>query len=388
MRWFTFCSFSLLVLAMSCTEVVTDPPPTDEELLQLQLNLPANPYDYASLDLPYYLQDLNTRREDNTPESNPITDWGATLGRVLFYDKELSANRTISCASCHHQENSFADPVRFSEGFAGGQTLRNSMSLTNARFYRAGHFFWDERAASLEDQVLQPIVDHIEMGLSLTEMVERLGRQPHYEVLFERAYGDGPITEEGVELALAQFVRSLVSYHSPFDEAILSAPEQIDPFLIGESELPGLSEAENRGMIVFFNQGRCDGCHKTAFMVTDVPTNNGLDSVIMDLGIGGITGNAIDMGRFKIPSLRNVAVTAPYMHDGRFATLEEVVEHYNSQVKYTPSLDLRLTGIGSNMNVPRRLNLTEQQKADLVTFLHALTDENFLTDERFSDPFR
>lgn len=375
-------------MAISCTEVVTDPPPTDEELLQWRLNLPTSPYDYSTLDLPYYLQDLNTRREDNMPESNPITDWGATLGRVLFYDKELSLNRTVSCASCHHQENSFADPVRFSTGFAGALTPRHSMSLANARFYQAGRFFWDERAATLEDQVLQPIVDPIEMGLTLTEMVDRLRQQPHYEVLFERAFGEPTITEEGVELALAQFVRSLVSYHSPFDQAILSAPEPIDPFHIGEDELPGLSEAENRGMLIFFNQGRCDGCHKTAFMVTDVPTNNGLDSIITDPGVGGITGNAIEMGRFKIPSLRNVAVTAPYMHDGRFATLEEVVEHYNSQVKYTPSLDLRLTGIGDNMNVPRRLNLTEQQKADLVAFLHTLTDEGFLTDERFSDPFK
>ncbi len=380
---------ALLFLTSCREEMVTDPKLTDEELLAVQLALPEEPYSYANPSFPGYLLDLNTTREDNLPESNPITDWGATLGRVLFYDQNLSFNREVSCASCHEQARNFTDPAQFSEGFNGGLTRRHAMTLANARFYRSGRFFWDERAETLESQVLQPFFDEVEMGLDEELLLERIAEAPHYEVLYEHAFGDDEMTTERTALAIAQFIRSMLSFDAKFDRAILAMPEPVDPFFLGSFELPLLTEQENRGYLLFYNEARCQGCHQTALFVADIPTNNGLDSLFTeDTGIGEVTGEVFDIGKFKMPSLRNIAVSAPYMHDGRFETLEEVVEHYNSGVVSSPTLDLRLTGFGPQNREPRRLNLSEEDKAALVAFLHTLTDENFLADERFSDPFK
>jgi cytochrome c peroxidase len=184
------------------------------------LTLPATPYPYSSPNLPAHLLDPAVQATINTPTNNPITDAGATLGRVLFYDKKLSANHSISCSSCHVQENGFSDPAVFSVGFDGGLTDRNSMGLSSARFYQRGRFFWDERAATLEIQTLQPIQHAVEMGMTLTGLVSRMQGYEYYPVLFTAAFGDPAITTNRIARALAQFMRSMDSYQSKFDAGV------------------------------------------------------------------------------------------------------------------------------------------------------------------------
>ncbi|WP_233268500.1 cytochrome-c peroxidase [Cellulophaga sp. L1A9] len=341
------------------------------------LNLPDSPFNYANILLPNFFLDNEVGDEDNTPNNNTTTDDGATLGRVLFYDKNLSMNNTISCASCHIQENGFSDPNALSIGFDGELTSRNSMGLANARFYANGRFFWDERAATLEAQTLVPIQDLVEMGLTLTELEAKLSQQTYYATLFTNAFGDETITSNRVALALSQFIRSMVSYESKFDEGLAQTQDIDDNF-------PNFTTSENRGKQLFMsNQTRCFDCHATNVFVGDDARNNGLDATITDLGVGGITGNNNELGEFKVPSLRNIALTGPYMHDGRFETLEEVVEHYNSGVQDNPNLDNRLTQ-GNNV---RRLNLSEADKQALVDFLNTLTDDTFINDEKYASPF-
>jgi len=341
------------------------------------LNLPDSPFNYANILLPDFFFDNDVRDEDNTPNNNATTDNGATLGRVLFYDKNLSMNNTVSCASCHIQENGFSDPNALSTGFNGELTSRNSMGLANARFYENGRFFWDERAATLEAQTLVPIQDLVEMGLTLPELEEKLTQQPYYAALFTNAFGDENITSNRVALALSQFIRSMVSYESKFDEGLAQTQDIDDNF-------PNFTTSENRGKQLFMsNQTRCFDCHATNVFVGDDARNNGLDATITDPGVGGITGNNNELGEFKVPSLRNIALTGPYMHDGRFETLEDVVEHYNSGVQNNPNLDNRLTQ-GNNV---RRLNLSDTDKQALVDFLNTLTDNEFINDEKYASPF-
>jgi cytochrome c peroxidase len=354
-------------IAAACTSI------SDVDQLAREPQLPAVSFQYAA-PLPAHFAagaPNSPAFADNTPLSNPITDAGATLGRVLFYDKRLSANNTVSCGSCHLQSRAFSDTARFSRGFKGGRTARNSMTLGNARFYFRGRFFWDERALNLETQVLLPIQDSVEMGMKLEAVAERLRQTPFYPQLFEKAFGSSEVTSDRIARALAQFVRSLVSANSKFDAGFRN---------VTPGEAPGfalLTPQERQGMVVFNGAGGCSRCHGTNGHIAPAVFNNGLDATITDAGAGG--------GRFKAASLRNIELTAPYMHDGRFATLEEVVEHYDNGVRASPTLDIGLRGIGGQ---PRRLNLSPSDKAALVAFLKALTDQTFITDPRFSDPFR
>ncbi|HLA63526.1 MAG TPA: cytochrome c peroxidase [Rhodothermales bacterium] len=334
--------------------------------------LPATPYNYAAVALPAHLNANGIRNLDNTPFDNPVTNAGATLGRVLFYDTRLSLNETISCGSCHQQSHGFSDPARFSTGFAGGLGTRNSMGLTFARYYDSGHFFWDERAQTLEIQTLGPVQDAVEMGMTVPEMVTRLQAASFYGPLFESAFGTPEVTADRVSAALAQFVRSIVAGGSRYDVA--RAQQGGGPPLPGgpPPSLPGFTAQENQGAALFFGRARCVACHQGELQVGDVPRNNGLDATITDAGAGN--------GRFKTGSLRNVELTAPYMHDGRFATLEAVVQHYDSGVRDSPNLDPIL-------RQPLRLNLTAAERAALVAFLRTLTDRSVTTDPRWSDPF-
>lgn len=341
------------------------------------LVLPDSPFNYANILLPNFFLDNDVRNEDNTPNNNQITDNGATLGRVLFYDNNLSRNNTISCASCHIQEHGFADPTALSTGFDGELTSRNSMGLANARFYKNGRFFWDERAESLEEQTLVPIQDLVEMGMTLPELEDKLSELDYYGTLFTNAFGDEAVTSDRIALALSQFIRSMVSYESKFDEGLAQVNDIDDNF-------PNFTTSENRGKQLFMsNQTRCFDCHATNVFVGDDARNNGLDATITDPGVGGITGNNNELGEFKVPSLRNIALTSPYMHDGRFETLEEVIEHYNSGVQNNPNLDNKLTQ-GNNV---RRLNLSDDDKQALVDFLNTLTDDEFVNDEKYANPF-
>lgn len=381
------------------TAPTSSDPPAEEgplpDAVTAVLDLPEAPYSYADLGLPARYDTPFMRDQDNTPADNPITDDGATLGRVLFHDPLLSANETVACASCHIQEHAFTDPLTFSEGFEGGHTGRNSMSLMEARYYRNGRFFWDERAATLEEQVLGPIQNEVEMGLTLDELVERVDAQDYYAPLFERAFGDGEVTSERIARALAQFVRSIVSFRSRYDEGLEAVGA-------AEPEFPNLTAQENQGKALFLGRAGCAACHldsgppqpgprvNTSIFFIARAVNNGLDlpAEATDNGVGDISGIPQDDGRFKSPSLRNVELTGPYMHDGRFETLEEVVEHYNSGVKAHPFLDPRLAVPGSNPPEPRRLNLTPEESAALVAFLKTLTDEEVIKDAKYGNPFR
>ena len=338
------------------------------------LRLPDKPYHYADVDLPAHFNTTAARRFDNTPRDNPVTDHGATLGRVLFYDTRLSANNTTACASCHHQKNAFVDPTRFSKGFDGKLTDRNALSLVNLRYYPRGRFFWDERAGSLEEAVLVPIQSRTEMGRDLKGLVEILAKDEHYPELFQKAFGDGKITQERVAKALAQFLRSMVSCRSKYDEGLAKVASVRDDF-------PNFTVQENRGKALFVSN--CASCHlpgQDAHFSMITPANNGLDADFKtaDGGVGDVTLNGRDVGRFKSPSLRNVERTAPYMHDGRFDTLDQVIDHYSKDVKPHPNLNPQM----------RRLNFTASEKAALVAFLKTLTDQRFLTDPKFSDPFQ
>ncbi|MGB1816762.1 MAG: cytochrome-c peroxidase, partial [Rubripirellula sp.] len=247
-----------------------------------QLTLPATPFRYADQALPRHVRQV-AGHFDNTPESNPITDQGATLGRVLFYDPKLSANGSTSCSSCHSQRTAFTDARRFSQGFQGKEVDRNSMSLVNLRYYRPGKFFWDERADSLEEQVLMPIENPIEMGHELSALISQLQSDPIYPPLFNEAFGTSEVTKERLARALAQFIRSLVSVTSRFDQGRAEVNSVLDPF-------PNFSEQENYGKKQFFGRARCAECHlpemketsrparQSAFFQLEGPLVNGIDS--------------------------------------------------------------------------------------------------------------
>lgn len=379
-----FILLAILSLLASCRKEVAPP------IADSPLNLPATPYDYNGTMLPDYLRmpgpdGLIAANQDNTPGSNPITNHGATLGRVLFYDRNLSQNRRVSCASCHNQNHGFSDPLKLSKGFEGGNTGRHSMSLINARWYARGRFFWDERAATLEEQVLMPFQDPVEMGMTLSEVTERVKAQSFYSGLFRNAFGTEEINPDRISRALAQFVRSIVSVNSKYDAGRAQVPNQ-------GADFPNFTIAENNGKRLFLlppNAGGlgCAGCHTSdAFLnAPPGPTNNGLDAETTDQGAFVNNQNPQLLGAFKVPSLKGIAETAPYMHDGRFATLEEVIEHYNSGVKNHPTLAPQLRDPQGN---PRRLNLSAQQKADLLAFLKTLSDPNLAADVKFSNPFR
>lgn len=350
--------------------------------------LPTSPYRYTNA-LPYHFTNIDHPESiaatDNTPIHNPTTDDGATLGRVLFYDTRLSLNGQVSCGSCHQQRNGFSDPRQFSIGFDGQVTRRHSMSLTNARYYLRGRFFWDERAETLEAQVLAPIHDSVEMGLPLEELKVRLSTTPFYRLLFTRAFGTSAVTQDRVARALAQFVRALVSHRSAYDVARSAGLPGSDAFVAH------LTPAQRLGHQLFVTDpgseprgAGCGRCHVTDAQISLSPRNIGLSP-------GQNTDYGAGDERFKAPSLRNIEITQPYMHDGRFATLREVIEHYNSQVAPHPFLDMRLLDrrvvVTGGAVEPIRLNLTDLEINGLLAFLAMLTDTAFLTDPRFSDPF-
>ncbi|MDW3194837.1 MAG: cytochrome c peroxidase [Cytophagales bacterium] len=366
---------------------------TDDELNAFNgiLHLKQDLFNYAKLNVPEYFEESSGSlpQQDNTPESNPVTDAGATLGRVLFYDKSLSANNTISCASCHQQEKGFSDPARFSVGLNGETTKRNSMTLINSRWYQKRGFFWDERAATLEEQVLMPIQDHVEMGLELPDLVIKLEQLEYYSVLFNKAFGSLEITMDRIALSLAQFTRSIVSTDSKFNQAVRA--DGLDE--VPETEMVALStltDQENVGLDIFFNYATCGYCHMGPAHVADSMKNNGLEISYLDKGKGEWTGNPQDNGLFKPPSLANIAQTAPYMHDGRFETLMDVVNHYNGNIQAHPNLNFRLTiedRDGTVGGTPLVLELDQEQKDALVAFLKTFTDEQVSKDEKYSDPF-
>ena len=326
--------------------------------------LPSVSYRYSDADvpLPPHFKGGNVgggvvSGADNMPATNRTTNAGATL----------SANDRLACASCHVQALGFGDTARLSRGFLGGFTGRHGMALSNSRFYAPGKFFWDERAATLEAQVLQPIQNTVEMGMTLDALVNKIALTPFYRPLFVAAFGSEEITSDRVSLALAQFVRSLISSQSKYDAAFTANPPRFPDVLTPQ---------EAQGEQIFSGQGNCSRCHGTAIQIADQPRNNGLDATVTDIG----AGNA----RFKVPSLRNIAVRPPFMHDGRFTTLAQVIDFYDHGVNANANLDNVLRNPDGSA---KRLNLNPAQRAALEAFLRTLTDNTFLTDPRLSSPF-
>ena len=351
--------------------------------------LPPTPFEYsfANARVPAHIRDfINSHPEiDNNPASNPITNHGATLGRVLFYDKALSVNNTIACASCHHQDKAFTDGVDLSKGFDGGVTRRNSMPTVNVRFFKEKKMFWDLRAPNLEAQSLAPITDHIEMGMpSLAALETKLKTIPYYPNLFKNAFGTGEIDGDRISRALSQFMRSIVSFNSKYDQGLennfanFTAQELAGKQLLTRlncvechSDLINVATKKEPTFIIVENSG----------VNTGNGANNALDINYSDNGIGEKTGLAKDMGTFKMPSLRNVALTAPYMHDGRFQTLEQVLDHYQNGAKNHPNRGIQIPNGGYTF-------LTATDKAAIVAFLKTLTDQSLITDQKLSDPFK
>jgi cytochrome c peroxidase len=299
------------------------------------------------------------------PSQNKATIEGVALGKKLFFDPILSRNNTISCSSCHHPEKAFTDGLPKSVGIDGRLGRRNAMALVNLAW--ANRFFWDGRTFSLEAQVLLPVPDHLEMDLSWEEAEARLNAHAEYPDLFRRAFmlsSEEPILAAHVAKAISQFMRTLISSDSKFDK-----------FMRGQTML---SPAELRGFDLFRTErADCFHCHGHdgfAQFTNNSIQNNGLDpqGAWLDSGLFLHTGLSFNIGMFKTPTLRNIAVTAPYMHDGRFATLEEVIDHYDSGGHPSQTIDplMKFVGVG--------LQLSAQEKSDLVAFLHTLTDEAFL----------
>ncbi|MBZ4035411.1 cytochrome-c peroxidase [Flavobacterium sp. 17A] len=312
------------------------------------------------------------------PEDNPTTKQGVYLGRMLFYETKLSSSQTISCASCHQQKFAFTDGKAFSSGIDNMRTKRNSMSLANLLWVR--NFFWDGRAKGLEDQAKFPLNDPHEMGGYLEKAVKILQQTKEYPPLFREAFGTAEITSDKITKAIAQFERTLISANSNYDK-----------YLRGEYNP---TEQELNGMELFMNSPRpeknirganCAQCHGTPKMYMELFHNNGLDTEPKDIGREEFTGMENDRGRFRVATLRNIALTAPYMHDGRFKNLDEVLDHYNEHIKPSKSLSISLKNVSNNLD-GEKLGLTANEKSDIISFLKMLTDSTFITDPKFSDP--
>ena len=360
-----------------------DPPPGTYPAVtamfgdRLNLNALEN---YANQQRPGYIN------KDNAG-NNPITNRGATLGRVLFYDKKLSINNTISCASCHKQANAFGDNVIASTG-VNGQTDRHAMRLVNARFSQETRFFWDERAASLELQTTQPIQNHAEMGYSgqngdpgIAELLVKLQAQDYYRELFTVTYGNEQVTEARLQTALSQFIRSIQSFDAKFDAGMA----QVNNL---NADFPNFTAQENSGKRLYLAPppagAGCQGCHRgPEFDIAPNSRNN---------GIVGIIGNtaAIDVNNTRAPSLRNLLNIASipngqFMHNGSISTLAGVIDHYNNipNVAGNNNLDNRLRPNGQ----PQNLNLSQTEKDAIVAFLATLSGNDVYTNTKWSDPF-
>jgi cytochrome c peroxidase len=363
LRFFLMAAFPLLFMACSGDK---------EEPRDTGPNLP-KPYELA---IPATLP-----KNFVIPPDNPMTLEGVELGRHLFYETKLSRDNTLSCGSCHQQQLAFTDAKGLSTGINNAKTKRGSMSLANMLWF--SQFNWDGSSNTLEDQAVGPLEDPLEMHQPIHESVKKLQETELYPPLFEKAFGSPTITRENILKALAQFQRTLISGNSRYDR-YLQNKEVFTP-------------DEVEGMVLFMTHpdpttntrgGNCGDCHGGVLLTTRTFHNNGLDAQPKDNGLGDVTGRASDKGKFKSPSLRNIALTAPYMHDGRFKTLEEVLDHYNEHIRFdTPNLDPLIIEATNTPN-GTSLGLTAEEKRKIIVFLHTLTDTTFIKDKRFSNPFK
>jgi cytochrome c peroxidase len=327
---------------------------------------------------PYLFPHLEFFPEITESKTNPLTVEGAALGRFLFYDPILSADSSLSCAGCHNQKAAFSDaPNAFSKGVNFNTSGRNAMPLFNLAWHPA--FFYDGRALTLEDQVSHPLLASNEMNSKWSDIILKLNKSNFYRKKFDALYRNKTIDSTHVKNVIAQFLRTLISHESRFDKLLLGKIK--------------LSAEEFNGFRIMNDQtkGDCLHCHPTdgnRMLTTMAYSNNGLDSVTdpdkyIDKGRGAVTGQKKDNGKFMIPSLRNIALTAPYMHDGRFKTLEEVMEFYTSGVHVSVNIDSKM-----GMAYQKGVKLSEKEKKEVIAFLKTLTDSVFISKEEFSDPFK
>ncbi len=309
------------------------------------------------------------------PIDNPLTIQKVELGKLLFFERRLSLDNTVSCATCHRQPDGFSDPRQFSLGVQGGVGDRQAMPIFNLAWHSNG-FFWDGRALTLREQSLQPIENVLEMKETLPNIVNKLRAMPNYTNQFIRAFGSNDITIERISMALENYMLSIVSDDSKYDR-----------YLAGTATL---TDSEERGRALFFGEynpffpetsgADCAHCHSSNTFENDFYMNNGLDveAQQIDLGRQKVTNSTSDRAKFKVPTLRNIQVTAPYMHDGRFTSLEQVVDHYNTGVQNSSTVDPALLGTTST-----GLMLDAQEKTDLINFLKTLTDFTFLNNPSY-----
>ena len=302
----------------------------------------------------------------NLPTDYPLTNERVRLGRALFSETALSKNTATSCASCHPQQNAFVDSTAKSFGFLGDETTRHSMPLLNLA-WKNSPFFWDGRSPTLRHQILEPIVDPLEMGEEVSNVLSKLEKISYYPRLFEKAFGDPEITQERLAIAIEQFLLSLTSFDSKFDQAMKGEEELTDQEKLGFQLF--MTENDPR---LGLRGADCFHCHSGAFFTNHRFHNNGLPPLNDDLGQEQATGLETDRYKFSTPSLRNIALTAPYMHDGRFETLEEVIQFYSGGVHRSPTLDPNIAkhrGDG--------LDLDKEEQAALIAFLKTLSDPQF-----------
>jgi len=353
---------------------------TAEEFAQIRtaLNLPSEPYDY-NLVYPRYLNTF----------SNPNIDYDlATLGRVLFYDTNLSSDKSVSCASCHKQEKAFSDDVAFSGGVNGRVTKRNSLALgsvINFRLYYGNTvfngvpFFWDNSAMTIQEQSIKTLANPNEMNIHMNDVYKRVNDLEYYKPLIKKALNIENASSDQILNAIAEFINSLTNFDTKFDHAINAHFTKTGNTNIQNKPISGLNIQEDMGKEIYLS--KCATCHGIlAGRPGKTESNNGLYNEYPDKGVASIIGGT---PRFKVPTLRNIMLTAPYMHDGSFATIDDVLDHYSSEIKNTEGLDPTLKQ-GSN---PVKMNLSNENRDALKAFFNTMTDQNVLVSPKFSDPF-
>lgn len=355
----------------------------DYEIISKYLDIEAYPQDYT-LNFPeYYTRGFGGRQFDNGM---------ATLGRVLFYDKNLSSDRTISCASCHKQEIAFSDDLPKSRGVQNRATERNSLALGSSFNFNEYYgnpsfggipFFWDNRAFTVSEQSSQTLGNPLEMDMKMHEVVARVNELEYYKPFFKKEFF-GEVSETNILRSISEFVNAIGSFDSKFDKALtehFKAKGNLNN--LQDYTFASYSESENRGKNIYIN--KCATCHSSTFGApSKVQANNGLYMTYPDEGIGHQTQKPSDVGQFKVPTLRNITMTAPYMHDGSISTLEEVIEHYSTGVKNHQNLDPELRA----GNKAKKMNFSDQDKSDLLAFFYTLNDDVVMNETKFSDPFK
>ena len=333
-----------------------------------------------SFQTPYVLDIPSHFPSMQIPSDNPMTVEGVALGRKLFYEKRLSLDNSVSCGTCHAPDQSFTDGLQFSEGIDGQLGTRNSMALVNLGWNEA--FFWDGRSKTLEEQILEPVINPIEMHETWSHVVLKLTSDASYRSMFFKAFNTTKIDSIQASKAIAQFIRTMISGSSKYD--VMYKFQNSLPLSNSENDMLGtVTPGEWAGFDLFksLNGADCFHCHNGPLMQVQKFSNNGLDATFTDKGRGDVTGDPNDDGKFKVPTLRNIEFTAPYMHDGRFATIDDVIDHYSHFVQISPTIDPLI-----EFAFQGGVQLDAFEKDLIKQFLLTLSDHEFINNPDFKEP--